>query len=431
MKKIFSVLAISVVAMIAAKPADAQVDTGTGFVFPLDRVMNPNGSFMNRDRAHGGTYFDGFYHIGEDTPANVGDVVRSIGEGVIMYRSTSGWGTGNCALIALYTDSTGVSFTYLYGHIRNELAVGTRVSRGQRLGEIGPYPGGSHLHLGCHPGAGLPPSASGKGWGMVRNQYWSDANGFVSPLQWIKTHSPGGAVSQLVRAANEPTVWLIQGGRRRAIPSILCFDDWKFQWPNVRVISRSELETFPWEKPVIHLIRVSGTPTVAWVYDGFKRPITSAAIFDAEGFRWDDIREVTAARYNSIPTWKVLDRVEAVLIVKDGPFVTPPSAYSGENLSSGMRVWNIARDHPQVPFRIATSYWGPNQLINARNFPVSPPIYLAPNAEYVWWSSWDRFIQIWERGNYYIKPAMILDGRWSEMANAGTLPFPSYGFSIY
>lgn len=84
--------------------------TQTGFVYPLDKQNYSScGTWLGRDSAHGGCYISGFYHDGVDMMGNVGDDVRAITDGEIMFLSPNGWtgpntctdGNSNCKNIGL------------------------------------------------------------------------------------------------------------------------------------------------------------------------------------------------------------------------------------------------------------------------------------------------------------------------------------------
>lgn len=229
----------------------------------------------------------------------------------------------------------------------------------------------------------------------------------------------------LYRANSEATVFLVRNGTRRAIPSAACFDDWHFDWNAIRVVTRDNIDRFAWDVPLTHLIRVNGTATVYWVEDGAKRPITSASLFEAMAFRWDDVMSVTAGRRDSYPTGQTLSSNEGNFIVIDGPYESPNTVSPGQGLASGLRIRNIARSNPDMFVRFATSYWAPSGSVG--NFPWSPLTYCYPGSEYVWWSSNISFTQ---RGTYAIRPAVIVNGVWHEIPHSGLTPVPPYSFTV-
>ena len=161
-------------------------------------------------------YQEGWYHIGQDIEANVGDKVYAITYGDIVYVSYGGWGDGNCALFIEHSLSSGDKFWALYGHlnissIKYELPETSgwvkpsiRINAGEAFAEIGWHITGPHLHFGIHEDPS-PPSyiPKKKGFGMMNlTEYWSDAskppsdtNGFVDPIHWLTTQTPKSPVS--------------------------------------------------------------------------------------------------------------------------------------------------------------------------------------------------------------------------------------------
>lgn len=171
-------------------PASGQAQTSTGFIYPIGTSSwnHGSGAWLERDAANGGGYFDGYYHLGEDMLIANGNGVYAIAAGTVTYRSTSGWGTGNIALAIRHKLTDGSEFLALYGHIRSSKVVGNTVAAGEVFATIGPYTYGDHLHFGIHPGLTMPAS----GWGMLANSQWPSTNGFVDPVDWIRTRSPYG-----------------------------------------------------------------------------------------------------------------------------------------------------------------------------------------------------------------------------------------------
>lgn len=185
-------LSLSLLALLPGlltAPAAALDRTSTGFVYPLGAgTWSEGGSWLERDRAHGGHYTNGYYHLGTDMMSPENTPVYAVADGMVRYRSQNGWGTGNIGLAIEHTLHDGSKFMGLYGHLHSGLAVGQAVSAGQVIGTLGPWPSGSHVHFGVRPGSGMPASH----WGMMLNASWPDANGFVDPVDWIQTRVPAG-----------------------------------------------------------------------------------------------------------------------------------------------------------------------------------------------------------------------------------------------
>jgi hypothetical protein len=89
------------------------------------------------------------YHHGEDIPGNYGDPIVSASNGVIC---GSGWTDARGYYVLVYDESTGTKFVYQHMNSRSPLSVGTKVSAGDKIGEIGStgMSTGPHLHFEVH-----------------------------------------------------------------------------------------------------------------------------------------------------------------------------------------------------------------------------------------------------------------------------------------
>ncbi|MBL7828787.1 MAG: M23 family metallopeptidase [Saprospiraceae bacterium] len=87
------------------------------------------------------------FHAGLDFPARVGTAIQAPGDGVVV---EAGWhsGYGNCVKI-----SHGYGYETLYGHMNKmTVHVGQRVTKGQKIGEVGDtgLSTAPHLHYEVH-----------------------------------------------------------------------------------------------------------------------------------------------------------------------------------------------------------------------------------------------------------------------------------------
>lgn len=144
--------------------ATAREHSITGFYYPLkrDNFRSGTGFWLNPAKGFkrpgiNGTYvLDDVYHAAIDIMANSShDSVYAIADGEVMQPSTNGWGGGNVAVVIrhkLAKSAYGFNNTYfyaLYGHISSASALpkGTNVRSGQKIGSLGDYSGGNHLHF--------------------------------------------------------------------------------------------------------------------------------------------------------------------------------------------------------------------------------------------------------------------------------------------
>lgn len=87
------------------------------------------------------------FHAGLDFPARTGTAIQASGDGVVL---EAGWhhGYGNCVKI-----SHGYGYQTLYGHMSKiTIKAGTRVKKGQKIGEVGDtgLSTAPHLHYEVH-----------------------------------------------------------------------------------------------------------------------------------------------------------------------------------------------------------------------------------------------------------------------------------------
>lgn len=167
-------------------------DTGTaitpsGFYWPTgDAVLGNSSSWLALGCGQDIEYLSDKYHLGKDIPAPVGASVYAVSSGEVAVRSLGGWGRGNVALIIEHSLNSGIRFFGIYGHIKSDLNVGDEVTPGQKLGSVGPYVYGSHLHFGIHTGPNVPPVP----YGAMPCTLWPAKNGFDEPISWITNRTP-------------------------------------------------------------------------------------------------------------------------------------------------------------------------------------------------------------------------------------------------
>jgi hypothetical protein len=178
---------------LTAGQAAAQTKTPTGFYYPNGSTPHVQmcGGWLARDAAHGGCYTNGQYHIGADIDAPLGAPVYPVADGTVVFRSTSGWGSGNVGIAIRHYLSDGTPFIAVYGHIQTSAVAGSVVRAGVSFATVGPWSYGTHVHFGVAPGSTYP---SGN-LGTLSNSYWAWTNSFVDPLNWINTRSAGASAT--------------------------------------------------------------------------------------------------------------------------------------------------------------------------------------------------------------------------------------------
>lgn len=162
--------------------------TPTGFYWPTGTNALSNYAEWLALGCNGSTdYLTDRYHIGKDIAATKGDSVYAIASGKIIARSVNGWGSQNVALVIRHALANGIEFFALYGHVRSALDVGATVTAGEAIATVGPWVYGPHLHFGIHLGPTFPENR----FGIMPCSAWPKTNGFVEPVSWITTQTPG------------------------------------------------------------------------------------------------------------------------------------------------------------------------------------------------------------------------------------------------
>ncbi len=171
--------------------------TPTGFYYPTGTASFDSacGTWLGRDPANGGCYFDGYYHVGVDMMTRSIDAnIYAIADGKIVGISNDpqSWGPGNCALVIRHNKQNGEEFIAVYGHLICSTVPmpGIEVIAGSSLGKTGVYLSlpNTHLHFSIHDD---PYSTMAKsGWGMMPNSSWPDQNTFTDPVEFIRNNTP-------------------------------------------------------------------------------------------------------------------------------------------------------------------------------------------------------------------------------------------------
>ncbi len=106
----------------------------------------------------------------------------------------------------------------------------------------------------------------------------------------------------LIRAEGDVKVYVVENGKKRHIASAEAFNAAGYNWGDIREVSAKEANGYADETTSsVVLIRVAGDVKVYIVENGKKRHIASAEAFNAAGYNWGDIREVSAEETSNYP----------------------------------------------------------------------------------------------------------------------------------
>ena len=107
------------------------------------------------------------------------------------------------------------------------------------------------------------------------------------------TPNPNSGVT-LYRMRGDHRVYVIKDNRKRWVKTAREFERNGYKWDEVQEIAAELLEEFPEaEALVIELLRAVGSHKVYRIEDGKKRWIETAGEFNAAGYSWGDVQEVS------------------------------------------------------------------------------------------------------------------------------------------
>lgn len=154
------------------------------------------------------------------------------------------------------------------------------------------------------------------------------------------TRHPDGS---LVKTAGSPTTYLLQAGAKRAFTDLSVLNSWGRSIDEIATISDSEMATYSAgaEVPVRDGTLIKGSdPTVYVVEGGKRRPFVLAADFEAFGYRWENVQTIPDAVLNTIPSG--VRMTPDPLVVTTGLTVTPDWPAVGQSTTAAFTVKNTS-----------------------------------------------------------------------------------------
>lgn len=101
----------------------------------------------------------------------------------------------------------------------------------------------------------------------------------------------------LIKLADDDKVYVIGQGLRRHIPSVEIFESYGYDWAEIVTINATEMNTYGQAQ----LIKGIGQVKVYQIMNGKRHHIASPAVFNAHGFKWNEIMEVNDTELDSYP----------------------------------------------------------------------------------------------------------------------------------
>jgi len=105
----------------------------------------------------------------------------------------------------------------------------------------------------------------------------------------------------LVLKGSGPEIYVLEDGKLRWISSLEAFEFFGYRWEQVHVVDDSFLEQFEKGKPIHVLLKCQGSPHIYALENGQKRWIKDIPTFEAEGYKWEDVKIVSCDYLRSLP----------------------------------------------------------------------------------------------------------------------------------
>jgi len=156
----------------------------------------------------------------------------------------------------------------------------------------------------------------------VLNRFATDA-----PVTYLFVPKPNGT---LIKADNTPSVYFIDGGKRRVFNSAEAFLLRGHWWDSIHTVSSQHVSGYPSGSaitasfsplPENTLIKASNRPEVYKIEDKKVRIFPDATVFLANGFNWSQIRTVDDTHISAYAAGAVMRFPENTLIKGSGPEV--------------------------------------------------------------------------------------------------------------
>jgi len=126
----------------------------------------------------------------------------------------------------------------------------------------------------------------------------------------------------LIRSANKPDIYLLERGKKRKITSLKLFEELGYSWDEVIVISSDEFKDYSSGKNLVYpegtLIRRKGYPVVYKIENGTKKRFTSLALFEATKSNWQNVLDLSKEEFLAYPDGGILKYPEGTLLKQNG-----------------------------------------------------------------------------------------------------------------
>ncbi len=126
----------------------------------------------------------------------------------------------------------------------------------------------------------------------------------------------------LIRGTGTPTVYLVEGGKKREITSATLLSKLGYSFSSVVEIPAENLGDYPIGAKALYpdgtLVKRGDNPAVYRIYSGTRREFTSLGVFEANGAKWGDIVEISQGEMDLYPLSGIVKYPDNTLLRADG-----------------------------------------------------------------------------------------------------------------
>jgi hypothetical protein len=105
----------------------------------------------------------------------------------------------------------------------------------------------------------------------------------------------------LVVKGSGPEIYVLEDNRLRWISSLEAFEFFGYQWEQVHIVEDEFLGEFEMGQPIHVLLKCQGSPHIYALESGKKRWIKDIPTFVAEGYVWEDVKQVSCTYLRDLP----------------------------------------------------------------------------------------------------------------------------------
>lgn len=111
---------------------------------------------------------------------------------------------------------------------------------------------------------------------------------------------------KLLRARGHAEVFMVEDGVRRHVPDPVVFEEQGFEWEEIDDVDVEEVNALPEDDEAVpmpdgEVLQAEGDPTVYVIDDGLKRPVPSPQAFQDMGLKWEHILQVPTSTLDRHP----------------------------------------------------------------------------------------------------------------------------------